>query len=570
MNLINAGYLSWTWTCPTGNYIAPTTGTAINVVVDTGKVLLIAIGTSPGCATDTLHIVITPTLAVPPKVVSPVYYCQFFGAPDSLKATGRNLKWYTSNPADTGRSYPPVPPTTTAATYTYYVTSTVRGCESDRVPIVVIVNPPPPLLTAGNNGSLCLHEQLQLNATTIPGSRYYWSGPNGFKSNLQNPVNISVAAADSGLYKVIDSLPGCPTQIATTNVLVDNLFAKIGTDKSAVCTGDTLVLNFAGHAPDTNSFFTWDFANGVTVQGDATWKSKGPYTIRWDTAGVKLVKLTAQNWRCVSTVIDTLPVYTTPPVAFNMPKDICIHDTVTAIVAEYSLVGATNLAWDFGPGSSIIGGNLSSGVYRTSYNSSGNKSVLLTVSYEHCIHAPVEYDVTVHDLPVSNISGMGHSDICEGDTVSFIADLYPNYSYSWGPQGQIAIKGSQGSQTLITIPQSENVYVKVTDQYKCSKTDTLFVNAKVCCTVSFPSAFTPNGDGRNDVFKPITVGHHHIKHFKIANRYGQIVFESNDETKGWDGTMFGVPQDMDTYFYVFVYDCNGKELEQKGDVTLVR
>lgn len=253
-----------------------------------------------------------------------------------------------------------------------------------------------------------------------------------------------------------------------------------------------------------------------------------------------------------------------------MPKDICIHDTVSAVVAEYSLTNANTLTWDFGNVSNLVSGDNTSGVYHVSYSTPGPKQVFLTIAYPWCIRQPYEYDVTVHDLPAAHIAGMGHTDVCEGDTVSFAADLYANYSYTWGPARSVDSLGPKGDKVIITIPVSGDVYVTVRDQYSCKSTDTLYVNAKVCCTVSFPSAFTPNGDGRNDFFKPITVGHHHVKHFKVVNRYGQVVFESNDEKKGWDGTLFGVPQDMDTYFYVFVYNCNGRELEEKGDVILIR
>ena len=58
--------------------------------------------------------------------------------------------------------------------------------------------------------------------------------------------------------------------------------------------------------------------------------------------------------------------------------------------------------------------------------------------------------------------------------------------------------------------------------------------------------------------------------FKVYNRWGECVFMTNDKEKGWDGTYKGVPQDMGTYYYYLKYDCGGKTMEQKGDLTLIR
>jgi gliding motility-associated-like protein len=59
--------------------------------------------------------------------------------------------------------------------------------------------------------------------------------------------------------------------------------------------------------------------------------------------------------------------------------------------------------------------------------------------------------------------------------------------------------------------------------------------------------------------------------FRIMNRWGQIIFESaNSSVMGWDGTFNGVPQDVGVYYYYLRYDCGGKSMEAKGDVTLIR
>jgi gliding motility-associated-like protein len=104
--------------------------------------------------------------------------------------------------------------------------------------------------------------------------------------------------------------------------------------------------------------------------------------------------------------------------------------------------------------------------------------------------------------------------------------------------------------------------------------DTVTIQSYPCDTCLWaPSAFTPNGDGRNDVFN-VKV-RCPIKEFKfvIHNRYGQTVFQGNAQHMGWDGTLFGVPQDPGVYFYFVelntgIPDDDTKIL--KGDLTLIR
>lgn len=86
-----------------------------------------------------------------------------------------------------------------------------------------------------------------------------------------------------------------------------------------------------------------------------------------------------------------------------------------------------------------------------------------------------------------------------------------------------------------------------------------------------PTAFTPNGDGLNDIFKANTSKFHHLVDFKVYNRYGEVVFETSDISKGWDGTYHGVKQDIGTYNYVIILgQPNGADKVVKGTVTLVR
>jgi gliding motility-associated-like protein len=89
--------------------------------------------------------------------------------------------------------------------------------------------------------------------------------------------------------------------------------------------------------------------------------------------------------------------------------------------------------------------------------------------------------------------------------------------------------------------------------------------------VFVPNAFTPNGDGLNDEIRPIAVGVKQINYFRIFNRWGQLVFNTTINGKGWDGRISGVPQGSNVYVWmVSAIDYQGNPIFLKGTATLIR
>jgi gliding motility-associated-like protein len=86
-----------------------------------------------------------------------------------------------------------------------------------------------------------------------------------------------------------------------------------------------------------------------------------------------------------------------------------------------------------------------------------------------------------------------------------------------------------------------------------------------------PRVFTPNGDGTNDILKPILVGITSFHYFSVYNRWGNLLFTTENAANGWDGTFKGVPQPVETYLWIAEGVNNqGKTIVQKGMVSLVR
>ena len=116
--------------------------------------------------------------------------------------------------------------------------------------------------------------------------------------------------------------------------------------------------------------------------------------------------------------------------------------------------------------------------------------------------------------------------------------------------------------------------VVVTDEFGCIRTDTVLVFVRdVICEepyVFVPNAFTPNGDGKNDIL--YVRGEVVLEvAFKVYDRWGEKVFETTDLAHGWDGTFRGQPCEPGVYDYHLQVTCLGlKRYFKKGNVTLLR
>jgi gliding motility-associated-like protein len=131
---------------------------------------------------------------------------------------------------------------------------------------------------------------------------------------------------------------------------------------------------------------------------------------------------------------------------------------------------------------------------------------------------------------------------------------------------------SNGSTAgFIDVSTSGQYFVTVKDFNNCTGTDSITIQPSNCIPVNIPNSFTPNGDGRNDIFKPGFFLQLSSYSFVVFNRYGQKVFETREKEKGWDGTLKGKAQPSDSYVYTIRYtNIFGVENIETGSVLLIR
>ncbi|HEY8894256.1 MAG TPA: gliding motility-associated C-terminal domain-containing protein, partial [Niastella sp.] len=145
--------------------------------------------------------------------------------------------------------------------------------------------------------------------------------------------------------------------------------------------------------------------------------------------------------------------------------------------------------------------------------------------------------------------------------------------YQWVPATSLSNNAIANPVAIYNEPSTGITYkVLVYNEANC--VDSAYIKVKVFQTlpsVFVPNAFTPNRDGRNDMLRPIAVGIARIDYFQIYNRWGQMVFSTSVNQRGWDGTIGGKTQPSGTYVWVVkAVDYLGTPYMQRGTLVLLR
>jgi gliding motility-associated-like protein len=178
-----------------------------------------------------------------------------------------------------------------------------------------------------------------------------------------------------------------------------------------------------------------------------------------------------------------------------------------------------------------------------------------------CISDTVNKFVAVTRSPMVNLGR--DTILCQGAEIILNAGNSGS-NYKWD-------NGSLAQTISVSGPGKYSVVVSVAE---CSASDTILIED--CGSgLWFPNVFSPNRDGKNDSFKPVSQGFLFFYHIQVFNRWGQQIYESDDAKNGWDGTLNGNPCPDDTYAYVVIYSMgtalsSGKEIVKRGIVTILR
>lgn len=503
----------------------------------------------------------------PPSVASPFTYCQN-ATPDSIVIYGANVKWYDGQMnLLTGQ---PIISTVSISSDTFYATQTsLDGCVSPPATVIVNIAPNAPVPTVVSPVVYCQGDTPVPLSATGQNIRWYTT-PTGGVGTAITPTPSTFGQGTFTWYAT-QTINGCESNRVPVVVNINyRPNAYISVSRPYVCQYDTISINYFGNAISTATY-TWTMPVGATTLSGT---DMGPILVRFDSAGTRRVFLQVDNGGCLGPLAYTdIIVRPSPVFLLDMQPEVCQGELAELTVASSS-TGIDSFEWNFAGGDAY--GSFPKGPYQVIWSSPGLKTVSAIaidkgtrIDDIACRSLPVQKDIIVRELPTAMIMANLGGKICAGDSMRFEAYNEANYTFQWVPQQFFDEYSASVQWGKIDFPRY--VYLKVTNQYNCMATDSVYVNAQPCCELTFPTAFTPNNDGLNDRFRAITLGNHEMSLFRIQNRWGQTVYESTNPAWGWDGTFNGVPQDMGTYFYFIRYKClDGKTYENKGEFMLMR
>lgn len=447
-----------------------------------------------------------------------------------------------------------------------YLTSTGSNCLPEKDSIILTIAKAP-LVNSGPDNIVCDNQLLVLNG------------------NVSGFTNTGVwSTTGTGVFTPNDSL--LSTYYQPSALDISNGFVKLilTSTNNAGCTAvkDTIKLSFKG-SPDASfvpenlcmlasGTFTdnsttpvgsitgwyWDFGDGgtsIAQNAQHAYSTPGTYTI---------THAANSSNGCTDTVRTPIDVYFLPQALF-FTNTVCKGNNTQFVDSTTSLSGSIiSWFWNFGDGGVSQAENP-----QHAYGSTGTFTVNLTVTSSFGCKDTINKAVTVIPGPHADFT------MSQNPVEALVPVIFTDAST--GPGSLVSWYWNLGDSSYVNTENPEHAYANsgdynvtlvVKDINGCI--DTVRHEVTVVLLPDVPTAFSPNSDGQNDVFL-VKGGPFKTIDLRIYNNWGQLIFESNDQAQGWDGTFNGTAQPIGVYVWVVdVETFSGKKIKKTGDVTLLR
>lgn len=469
------------------------------------------------------------------------------------------------------------------------------GCETDtaRIPIEV---PGYEVQFEADKYLVCVGEEItftRTHAVNVDAYTSFWSFGDGVQNytDLEQAVHAysSLPDTENERFKVqyIVDAPNCKPQNILRYIELHPVEANFlrGIDD----------LDSIGCAPNTVEFintsigarnekFLWTFGDGSTST------EKNPtHTFTAATSPYE-VSLAIEGVACNDTTTKKVYFYPRPNVQFTYDSVLCLGEN-TAIDAQGTFA---SIAWT--PAQYFNPANAAQTQYTprktgmayanitSLYGCNERDSLFIYVQQPGRYQGAPDSALLYYRTPTELV-------LASNPTANIIAGQIYNVNntpvegvfYEWTPSDYLSCThcvspnihlecGTAGFPSCIDFPQTVNYHIYMYDTLGCfTNNANIEFNIVVETKAALPQAFTPNGDGHNDIAYVRGWGIKEFLHLRIYNRWGQLIFESNDLQHGWDGVYNGKDQPMESYAYTIQYiDTQNERQEQKGYITLIR
>ncbi|MBV9986777.1 MAG: gliding motility-associated C-terminal domain-containing protein [Chitinophagaceae bacterium] len=409
----------------------------------------------------------------------------------------------------------------------------------------------PTLLFTGSNGTAPYIFNYTINGGLVQTA-----------TSVNNTAAIKALTGTPGsfVYRLISvkesSSAACSASINSASTVAINALPSGNIQSSAnfICAGLPRTLTTSGAAS-----YQWYLDQQVI--GGATGSS-----LAATQPGNYMVQLISQQG-CISVAANSvdLVLYPKPQLAFAPDKRCLSFPVSFQNQSVFNSSDHIQWNWDFGDGVTA-GGFLA--VH--TYSAEGMYAIRLTADNNDCPNLNTGFSNTffiespkpgIRYAPITAVSGKP-------------ATLHAREfgaRYLWQPA--IGLSDLRAQSPVATLRSEQEYTVQIISAQDCITTDTVVVKIFGAAEVFVPKGFTPNGDGQNDRLYPTLVQFQKLNYFKIFNRWGNLVFQTNDTTpgNGWDGRYNGKDQPAGTYAWILeAVDADGNLVQRSGNVLLLR
>lgn len=451
---------------------------------------------------------------------------------------------------------------TNANTYTITIKDNA-GCLKDT--LIQLSEPTDLIASAVSTPGTCNGNDGTIIVTGTGGTPgYTYSIDNGV--TYQAATNFTVSGGNYPEIKVKDA-NGCLDSTNVTVILIDNMVVTPVND-TFVCVGSTLRLtpNFSQEAaifnwrtiPDSSLISTLNDANIKTP--DATPPYIAP-TINPYTEGPRYIDYVVHAIWGVCSREDTirLNILHKPTPNAGVDMTVCNYKRDTILVGS-AIDSSGTLNYNWSPANTCTAPDQST----TFAIPDSTQTYTLTVTDNYGCNFSVTDQVTVFVQPPVPAFAGNDTIVIQGVPQQLHAS--GGVDYAWSPTFPLDNPFSQFPNA--TLNNDQQFICVVTDAEGCLGVDTVFVRVFEGPCYRVPTAFSPNGDGLNDIFRAIPVGIYYTEYFRVYNRGGQLLFQTNQWLKGWDGTYKGSKQPTGTYVWTVKGKALDKVTQQPIDVQL--
>jgi gliding motility-associated-like protein len=498
-----------------------------------------------GCViSDTVRIELAP---LPGGIISfPDTVCA--GTAVQLQAEANHqYKWSPAASLSSDDIYNPIATPDENTTYRVTVTNQYGCSVTDSVTIIVNAYPN---VNFPDTLEICRGESTVITADTQ--YSYQWLPTSGLScTDCPHPVANPM---QSTLYiAAISSVTGC--------TILDSLYLKVnplpfvhaGNDQR-ICRNDSIILQAAAldkmevvwHPPA-------GLSNRYVLNPKASPTSSTVYRIA----------VTDSNG---CTNADEVFVEVIDKVSFYLDDTIIVcKGTTVTLKPDSLLTGNMNIRYIWHPHM------LFEDIHAPEQTFLPRQDEIITLIVESGKCVPHMQHVFVDVLPTPSVTIRAPEYVIAGERFQITASAFRADMYEWQPDSNLSCASC--AEVWASIQKPTTLHVKVTADNGCIAEDTAYVKVVAHCgtSVFIPNAFSPNGDEINDRLCIRSLEWYGLRVFRIFNRWGQLIFETDNVNECWDGYFNGKPVNPDVYVYYVEGIClNGQHRLLKGNITVIR